>query len=148
MDINISIYAEGELRGSKQISTPCTIGRSKEATLSIGHKVMSRKHCELYELAGKLFLRDCGSLNGTLWKGKYIEDPVALAAGDEFVIGELVFRISLPTGPLTEAQKAIAERPTATFATIGNTDDSSHLMLKTVMEMPKKISPDSVRVVR
>ncbi len=60
--------------------------------MTVAHPAMSRKHCELFEDGGKLYLRDNGSLNGTLFHGEYIEEPVALAFGDEFVVGELTFR--------------------------------------------------------
>ena len=93
MEIKISIRAEGESKGTKTIQTPCFIGRSKEVGLTISHPSVSRKHCEIYEEAGQLYLRDNGSLNGTLLKGEFVETAVPIQPGDEFVVGELQLRI-------------------------------------------------------
>lgn len=172
MELNISIYVNEELKGCKQVTVPCVIGRGKESGLSIGDRSVSRKHCELYEAAGKLFLRDCGSLNGTRFKGEYVEDPVALSFNDEFSIGDLVFRLASPAKALSDEQKQIAERPTASFVSGSNSEDESIPMIRTLMEqsknpleelseekagaaaenkvpdkIPKKVSPHNIRIV-
>jgi len=89
MEVKISVRSGGEYKGSKVVQTPCFIGRSKDVGLTISHPSVSRKHCELYEEAGQLFLRDNSSLNGTLLRGEFVEGPVPVKPGDEFVVGEL-----------------------------------------------------------
>ena len=139
MELNVSIFVAGTLRGSKVVQTPCMIGRSKEAALTVAHPAMSRKHCELYEEGGKLFLRDNSSLNGTLYKGDYVEGPIALEFGDEFVVGELKFKISEPAGPLTREQQELANRPTASFAlTVDDTEEAGPGM-ETILEPSVKV---------
>ncbi|MCL2744350.1 MAG: FHA domain-containing protein [Planctomycetaceae bacterium] len=94
MEFNISIFIGGVQKGSKKVDTPCLIGRGKDAKLTVAHPAMSRKHCEIFEDSGKLFLQDGGSLNGTTFKGQFVEKPVELPFGGEFSIGELTFRIA------------------------------------------------------
>ena len=97
MEIKISVRLGEEYKGSKTVQIPCFIGRSKEAGLTIAHPSVSRKHCEIYEESGRLFLRDNGSLNGTQLRGEFLEVPTPVNPGDEFVIGELQLRIESPT---------------------------------------------------
>lgn len=112
MELTISIFIGGILKGKKTLRTPCLIGRSKEAGLTVAHPSMSRKHCELYEDGGTLYLRDNSSLNGTLFDGEYIEDPIPLEFGDEFTVGELVFRVTEPEKSPVPEQQQLAEQPT------------------------------------
>ncbi|MDR1963158.1 MAG: FHA domain-containing protein [Planctomycetaceae bacterium] len=151
MKFNVSIFAGGVLKGNKQITTPCVIGRSKEADLTITHPVMSRKHCELFEEAGNLYLRDNSSLNGTIYKGTYIENPTPLQLGDEFTVGELTFKISPLTAPLSEEQRALADRPTVAISldsidSINNNEAEPEAketsdMVTILEENPKKTAP-------
>lgn len=147
MEINVSILIDGSLRGSKVVETPCMIGRSKEARLTVAHPAMSRKHCELYEEGGKIFLRDNSSLNGTLFKGEYVEDPIELKFGEEFTVGELSFKISEPAGPLTAEQVEIANRPTAAFTIDSDRGEEAEPGMATVLEPPrelKNLKPEAV----
>lgn len=112
MEFNISIFVGAVLKGKRTLKTPCLIGRSKEAGLTVAHPSMSRKHCELYEDGGILYLRDNSSLNGTLFDGEYIEDPIPLEFNDEFTVGELTFRVSEPEAITPEKRREIADQPT------------------------------------
>jgi pSer/pThr/pTyr-binding forkhead associated (FHA) protein len=109
MKLDISISVGGVLKGSKQVTTPCIIGRSKEANLPVTHPVMSRKHCELFEKEGNLYLRDNSSLNGTIYKGGYIESLTSLTTGDEFIVGELTFKITILESSLAKEQQEIVD---------------------------------------
>lgn len=93
MQLKVAVYLEEKYEGTAIISTPCWIGRSKEADLTIPYPAISRKHCELYEENGRLFLRDNGSLNGTLLQGQFVDGVASIDIGDEFVIGNLLFRL-------------------------------------------------------
>jgi pSer/pThr/pTyr-binding forkhead associated (FHA) protein len=175
MKLNISISAGGVFKGSKQVTTPCIVGRSKEADLAVAHPVMSRKHCELFEKEGDLYLRDNSSLNGTIYKGGYVENPISLTTDDEFMVGELTFKITILESSLSETQEEIAiveESPIAISleptnnATVLDSPDSDSNMV-TILDSPqnspnsptpvdenvptkktpKKISPKDVRIV-
>ena len=73
------------------LKLPTTVGRSKATDLTVAHPMISRRHCELFEMDGLLMIRDLGSLNGTIVGGERIEQT-ALAPDDEFSIGPLTFR--------------------------------------------------------
>jgi len=152
MELTISILVGGVLKGCKTVVTPCLIGRSKEAGLTLPHPAMSRKHCELFEDGGKLFLRDNGSLNGTLFHGSYLDGPVSLAFGDEFTVGELTFRVTAPENVTNEERQAFAERPTAAI----RLDDELELApeadqpgMATVLDVPVKetVVPENIRII-
>ena len=132
MEIKISIHIGGEYKGSKAVQTPCFIGRSKEAGMPIAHPSVSRKHCELYVEADQLFLRDNGSLNGTLLRGEFVESPVALRPGDEFVIGELQLRVEWPSVDANIADQVFAALDSASemvTAVQSERDDDGELHL-------------------
>ena len=97
MDIQISIFVNNQLRATRLVSLPCVIGRSRQATLTIGHSVVSRRHCELYLENENVNLRDAGSLNGTYFKGELLSGNVPLQPGDSFRIGELTFIVNFQT---------------------------------------------------
>jgi hypothetical protein len=73
------------------LKLPSTIGRSREADLTVAHPMVSRKHCEAYEVGGLLMIRDLGSLNGTYVGGKRIREA-PLPPNREFTVGPLTFR--------------------------------------------------------
>jgi hypothetical protein len=69
---------------------PILIGRNRNAGLPIAHALVSRNHCQLYELRGVLVIRDLGSANGTRVNGELIEECV-LRPGDKLTVGPLTF---------------------------------------------------------
>ena len=63
-----------------------------------GAEHISRRHAELYQAAGRWQVRDLGSTNGVFLKrageasyGPRLQEPAALADGDELAFGNLVF---------------------------------------------------------
>ena len=104
MKIKISVRLGAEYKGSKTVQIPCFIGRSKDVGLTIAHPSVSRKHCEIYEESGRLFLRDNSSLNGTLLRGEFVDSPVPVNPGDVFVIGELQLCIEPKTDVNAETE--------------------------------------------
>ncbi len=93
MQIKIIVYLDGVYQGSVPVNTPCLIGRSKDAGLPIPHSSVSRRHCELFEKDGQLYLQDLGSLNGTLFMGQFVNEPAVVQSGDEFVVNNILFRL-------------------------------------------------------
>lgn len=75
------------------IQVPATIGRSRDADLTVGHRMISRKHCETYLADGLVMIRDVGSLNGTYVHGRRIREA-PLPPGEKFSIGPVTFQIS------------------------------------------------------
>ena len=70
------------------------IGRNSEATLQVHDSAMSRLHCRLEYVGGKLILTDLNSSNGTFVNGQRISGPTELVQGTLFTIGDHSFRIN------------------------------------------------------
>jgi predicted component of type VI protein secretion system len=70
---------------------PTVLGRGREASLTVPHPLISRRHCELFEQDGLLMLRDLGSLNGTMVGGRRVA-LAPLPPGAEFTVGPLTFQ--------------------------------------------------------
>ena len=66
------------------------IGRENDNDIVFQDREVSRYHCELYCFDGKVYIKDCNSLNGTQVNGKNITSPVALKMGDKVVLGKKV----------------------------------------------------------
>ncbi|MGH7191990.1 MAG: FHA domain-containing protein [Candidatus Saccharimonadales bacterium] len=74
------------------LSLPATIGRGREAHLTVAHPTVSRRHCLVYELDGILMVQDKGSLNGTFIDGERVDSDRILRPGQTLTIGPLTFR--------------------------------------------------------
>lgn len=86
------VVVGGEIQAKEfRLELPATIGRGSESDIVIGHPLVSRSHCELYEENGRLMVRDLASLNGT-FVGR---DPVhrkQLKPGELLTVGTVTFR--------------------------------------------------------
>lgn len=116
MQVTLSLIGTKANKKQVRVTTPATIGRSREATLTIGHPMISRKHSELFEQGGRLMVRDLGSLNGTLVGGEAVGEAV-LSTGDEFTIGPITFRVQLE-GALAEPAPTAEAIPIAGTAPV------------------------------
>ena len=58
---------------------PTVIGRGREVSLTLPHPLVSRRHTELFEKDGYLYVKDLGSLNGTYVNNRRIETEQRLA---------------------------------------------------------------------
>ena len=70
---------------------PAILGRGREATLTLPHPLVSRQHCEITEVEGRLIVRDLGSLNGTFVANERIDEAV-LENGQLLTVGTVTFR--------------------------------------------------------
>ena len=92
--VRFTVYQPGI--APQQLALPgdlITLGRASDCTIPIKDRFLSRKHAEIVRERGTWFVRDCGSVNGTLVNGVKIADPVPLRAGDRIALGdsEVVF---------------------------------------------------------
>jgi pSer/pThr/pTyr-binding forkhead associated (FHA) protein len=71
-----------------------SIGRHDDCLIRIKSSQVSRKHCELFEAADKLTLRDLGSSNGTFVNGKKVSGQQVLKHGDEVTVGAVTLRVA------------------------------------------------------
>lgn len=83
------------------VPLPCIIGRGKDADLTIDHPTVSRRHCKIDVLNGRVVLYDLGSRNGTMKDGDLLKriHPVELESNGMFSVGPITFRIEYETKP-------------------------------------------------
>ena len=79
-------------RSEIQLRLPTVIGRGREATLTLPHPLVSRRHTEIFEQDGHLVVRDLGSLNGTFVNNQRIEGDQVLAPNQLLTLGNVTFR--------------------------------------------------------
>lgn len=80
------------------LNLPTTIGRGRDAGLTLPHPLVSRQHCELFEQDGMLHVRDLKSLNGTYVNSQRIEASAALKPDQLLTIGNVTFRAVYTAG--------------------------------------------------
>ncbi|MBT6642836.1 MAG: FHA domain-containing protein [Planctomycetaceae bacterium] len=93
------VFKTAKSKGKKSriydVDLPVVIGRGQRASFRIPHGQISRRHCELLESKGSVFIRDLGSTNGTMVKGTMLpsKTKVPVPSGSVIKIGELAFRV-------------------------------------------------------
>ncbi|MGE3820097.1 MAG: FHA domain-containing protein [Isosphaeraceae bacterium] len=80
-----------------------SVGRHDDCNVRIKSSQVSRKHCELFEKAGRLILKDLGSANGTFVNGKKVEGQLVLELGDELSLGGIKLRVAKVGAPPASA---------------------------------------------
>ena len=81
------------------LELPTIIGRSRSTDLTLGHPLVSRQHCEVFEANGMLMVRDLGSLNGTfIGEMRLAEQPMPVKPGDLLTVGGVTFRAMYRAG--------------------------------------------------
>ena len=101
--VRFTVYQPGI--APQQIATKTemiTLGRASDCTIPIKDRFLSRKHAEIVHERGTWYVRDCGSVNGTLLNGVKIAEPVPLHPGDRIALGdsEVVFHSDESTSQL------------------------------------------------
>jgi len=84
---------------------PIVVGRSSEAKFRIPLDSVSRRHCEIFEKDGAVFVRDLGSTNGTLLDGELVAVaiPTRVRPGGMIQVGGVAIRIEYePAGPAAD----------------------------------------------
>ena len=100
MNISLVMFtADGSRRDFPVTKSRVVVGRKNNCDLRIPLSSVSRQHCELRQEDDQLKLRDLGSSNGTYHNNTRIQE-VALSAGDEVVIGPVVFTVVIDGYPL------------------------------------------------
>ena len=96
------------------LKLPAVIGRGKEATLKVPLALISRRHCEIREREGRLYIRDLGSLNGTFVNNYKITAEQPLLPGELVTVGTITFRAEykLQTPAAAQPDNSRAAQPT------------------------------------
>jgi len=72
---------------------PVLVGRNLDVAIRIDDAWVSRFHCKIDEIDGRLVVRDLGSRNGTFINGSYIVEA-PLMPDDQLTIGNLTFLVA------------------------------------------------------
>ncbi|MDA1054025.1 MAG: FHA domain-containing protein [Planctomycetota bacterium] len=95
---------------------PTTIGRGRSAQVTIPHHLVSRQHCEISEVEGRLVVRDLDSMNGTYVGDERITEAI-LEPGALLTVGTVTFRAIYDVGgddsPPDDADDTCRETPTS-----------------------------------
>jgi predicted component of type VI protein secretion system len=89
-------------------TTEFVIGRDPQCQLRPASPAVSKQHCGISIRDGKMFVRDCGSTNGTFVNGEQIAAEREVQSGDRLRIGPLEFDIKFETGA-PQAKPATAQ---------------------------------------
>ena len=71
---------------------PTVIGRGKDVSLTLPHPLVSRRHTEIFEKDGYLYVKDLGSLNGTYVNNRRIKEEQKLPPNHLLTLGNVTFR--------------------------------------------------------
>src|SRR5438093_8029034 len=71
---------------------PQTIGRSRRCTIHSSDPTVSREHAVVWQEAGKFYIRNLHSTNGTRVNGKKVVQSI-LVPGDLIQVGSVLFRV-------------------------------------------------------
>ena len=74
-------------------TSPFTIGRRPDATLSIPTSCISKNHAVIEIHGESITIRDAGSTNGTYVNGEQLTSPIELKNGDLIQFATIVFRV-------------------------------------------------------
>src|SRR4051812_43062786 len=91
------VKGRSEARSLRLIEGVNSIGRHDDCLIRIRSSQVSRRHCELFENEGRLFVRDLGSSNGTFVNGAKILGQQALNPGDVITVGGVALRLDADT---------------------------------------------------
>ena len=91
-----------------------SIGRHDDCLIRIKSSQVSRRHCEVFEVADKLTIRDLGSSNGTFVNGKKVPGQQVLKHGDELTVGAVTLRVAqLGQAPVSRPAPSPVSKPKA-----------------------------------
>lgn len=93
MEVSLVMFkSDGTRRDFAMTKDRMVIGRTSQCDLRIPLSSVSRQHCELRVVDGRLKIRDLGSSNGTYHNSTRVQEAT-LEPGDEVVIGPVVFKL-------------------------------------------------------
>ena len=93
MNVDLLVYKDGQPLKTVSVTLPVIIGRGKDATFTIKHPLLSRKHCEVFEDSGSVQVRDLASLNGTFVNGSRVDSTSAVDSGSQLKLGAVVMEV-------------------------------------------------------
>ncbi|MEM9294345.1 MAG: FHA domain-containing protein [Planctomycetota bacterium] len=93
MNVSLVMFkADGARKDFPLLRNRVVIGRKSSCDLRIPLTSVSRQHCEITLDESKILVKDLGSSNGTFHNSVRVQEA-SLSAGDELVIGPVVFTV-------------------------------------------------------
>lgn len=142
MDVKL-ILKTGKLAGKEiPVGQPVfRIGRAEDCHLRPHTDQVSRRHCEIIQEGGHVWVQDCGSRNGTWVNGRRISDRTELKSGDRLLVGPLDFevRIGIELGGKKKPKvKNIEEAAARVAEGAGKKEDETELVEWLLQSDPKE----------
>jgi len=95
--INLRHEMDFYVEESYEVSENEVIGRGRKCDISIDDRYMSMQNSRIFKTAGKFYIEDLKSTNGTYLNGKPLRNAaVELLDGDKISIGRVNFLFVLP----------------------------------------------------
>lgn len=92
LDAKFTVVGGDAKKKDIRFQEPMLVGRGADCTVPIRHKLVSRRHCEIFEHKGYLYVRDLNSLNGTFVDSERIVDKKMLKPNQLLTIGNVTLR--------------------------------------------------------
>jgi len=137
VNVRLVVVRPETKRQTFSVRLPILIGRSEEAKFRIQQDRVSRRHCELFEHEGRVYLRDLGSTNGTFLEGAVIDTSARhpLEPGATVKVGSLEFRIEFESAAAVGNVSVVVDEADRTVGVVRGSD-SGRLDVEHVAEQP------------
>ena len=97
MDVTLVVVGGKTHAAEVKLALPTVIGRGPDCKVRLPQPLVSRRHCELFEVQGRLFVRDLNSMNGTYVGSQRVEEAELPHEG-LLTIGAVTFRAIYQAG--------------------------------------------------
>ena len=131
MVVRFHVVSPVEKKRTFTVRLPILLGRGEEAKFRIQHDLVSRKHCELFERQGWVYVRDLGSTNGTFLNDEQVpvSTKTVVPPGGIVRVGGLSFAVDYQSPVAVDATTALEpsgqlEGPGVEESRVGGTDES------------------------
>jgi pSer/pThr/pTyr-binding forkhead associated (FHA) protein len=92
LNAKLVVVGGNALQDEFELKLPAVIGRGADVDLAMADELISRRHAEIYENQGKLFVKDLGSRNGTFVNNRKILSNSPLEPEELLTLGTITFR--------------------------------------------------------
>ena len=106
MNVDFTVFKDGQPLKTISVGLPVVIGRGTDSTLTIKHPLLSRRHCEIYEEGGQVYIKDLASLNGTFINKARVETALPISNGSQLKLGSVEMQVNFAGGSPNESSEA------------------------------------------
>ncbi|MEY4395116.1 MAG: hypothetical protein RL595_2365 [Planctomycetota bacterium] len=134
MKICLVVLSAGKMQGKEIPITVADfkIGRDASCQLKPAAPGIAEKHCAVLVKAGKVFLKDFGSSEGTVLNNTKVNGELEIKNGDQFKVGPLHFEVKLEApakpAPSPSPEKPKVEKPASESAEGSDEPDLDDLL--------------------